>query len=88
MFPELIARLEKINGQVVSVDVERVARQLNDLKDWSRPLYPQSRIEASQPTLAPSVPNAPGLHSDSIRLIQQRDPQELSARKGWHYIAD
>ena len=38
MFPELIARLEKINGQVVSVDVERVARQLNDLRNESRPL--------------------------------------------------
>jgi hypothetical protein len=30
MFPELIARLEQIDGPVASLDVERVAKQLLD----------------------------------------------------------
>jgi hypothetical protein len=32
MFPELVARLEKIDGHVESLDVERVAKQLLDAK--------------------------------------------------------
>jgi hypothetical protein len=33
IFPELIARLEKINGHVASIDIERVVRELlGDLK--------------------------------------------------------
>jgi hypothetical protein len=46
VFPELIARLEKIGGQVISLDIERVARELlGDVKTSQPPVHCQAGFE-------------------------------------------